>query len=313
MEIIGILNQAIKAKQKTERAEEFEQVQLSILEILENNENITKEILDNKLKATTIEVKKDEYIYKGKYRNYKITSDGTVKITGNAFEITKEDIGKNVNYNNSNWQVLYADYENIYIISEKVIDEIKLEINDYTNSMELNNSHKYPAAKKWLQGYIDSNTNTWYESNYNNIKATLFLLDSEGVWNPKFKNEFADYIIGGPTLELICASYNLTNNTDKKVSDISNYGYPEIFSRKEALLRNTSVLNNGEHYWLASPNKYTSSSVNFVRWVFNDVESWNYNQGYSAGIRIRPVACLNEDVYLIKKKDGDSYKFNIEK
>lgn len=313
MEIIGILNQAVKAKQKTERAEEFEQVQLSILEILENNENITKEILDNKLKATTIEVKKDEYIYKGKYRNYKITSDGTVKITGNAFEITKEDIGKNVNYNNSNWQVLYADYENVYIISEKVIDEIKLEINDYTNSMELNNSHKYPAAKKWLQGYIDPNTNTWYESNYNNIKATLFLLDSEGVWNPKLKNEFADYIIGGPTLKLICASYNLTNNTDKKVSDISNYGYPEIFSREEALLRNTSVLNNGEHYWLASPNKYTSSSVNFVRWVFNDVESWNYNQGYSAGIRIRPVACLNEDVYLIREKDGDSYKFNIEK
>ena len=36
------------------------------------------------------------------------------------------------------------------------------------------------------------------------------MLDTD-IWNPIYKNEYAEYAIGGPTLEMFCASYKDTH------------------------------------------------------------------------------------------------------
>ena len=52
------------------------------------------------------------------------------------------------------------------------------------------------------------------------LSISEILLENKIITKELLDNKFnattivADYVIGGPTLELICASYNLINNTD---------------------------------------------------------------------------------------------------
>ena len=55
------------------------------------------------------------------------------------------------------------------------------------------------------------------------MKAIAYLLDTD-VWNV-YKADKAEYAIGGPTVELLMASYNNKKGTDYQAKAVSKIGY----------------------------------------------------------------------------------------
>ena len=171
-----------------------------------------------------------------------------VEVDGNASEIANnpnEHYGGYVtNYTtpsgdpNVKWRIFYADESNIYLIASDYIHydyaptsanytlyknstDYKLSFNnvyqDYTGSVSITDTR----IKKWIQKYLavaPSSTNT-------NIRAVAFMLD-ETRWSAKYANSnYAEYAIGGPTLEMFVASYNKTHPEKPMYCSANSTGY----------------------------------------------------------------------------------------
>lgn len=102
--------------------------------------------------------------------------------------------------------------------------------NAYTNSSSYiwNNS----KAKNWLsQWYSYSNGKHKTSGDNKNLKAVAYMMDTS-IWTTKFTTNWKnfdgliDYAIGGPTLELFCASYKDTHPDKYIVSRVNgDVGY----------------------------------------------------------------------------------------
>ena len=135
------------------------------------------------------------------------------------------------------WRIFYADEENIYLITDDYIhadyapdsanyeiyvnsNNYKLSFNnvykDYTGAVDIDSTF----ANKWLSAYYPSNST----SINTNIRAVAYMLDTD-IWNPIYKNEYAEYAIGGPTLEMFCASYKDTHKNNYIECTANSTGY----------------------------------------------------------------------------------------
>ena len=185
---------------------------------------------------------------------------------------------------NVGWRIFYADESNIYLIADDYIhynycpvgakgssliianvSDYTLEFddvyNDYTGSVDITD----PRITKWIQKYLDvapTSTNL-------NIRAVAFMLD-EQAWSAKYANPtYAEYAIGGPTLEMFVASYNKTHETPMYCST-DQYGYYVSWTEGE-ILDSISGLDKTESLyvindeskaykmWLASPSALYST------------------------------------------------------
>ena len=332
----GILTQTQKAKEETEIASELEQVELAVTQaMIAGNGTVTYEGLYHAfLSNFGYEIEEGDlpYTFESDNKKYVIFANGSVvqleKGTDNAQTIKASDYGKYVNYElleeststySGKWQILFTDTENLYLISEGYEETARLGdyVQNYTGSIELANESKYPAAPKWLKGFKD-NTGNWYTNNQLNMKSTLYLLDSTGVWNAKYKNGYADYAIGGATLEMLCKSYDDvkdTNNLSLAVTDNTGhtgwYGYPQVLTEnlREKVNNLTYLWCPSFYYWLACPSIDASNHVNTVSAYWKKVITLNYNYN-DPGISIRPVVCLNSNVLLTWDSSTNAYNLH---
>jgi type II secretory pathway pseudopilin PulG len=161
----------------------------------------------------------------------------------------------------NDWRIFYSDGTYIYLIADDYISydyapasanytlyhtssssygvSFKDVYKDYIGSINIDDS----LAQKWLSSYWKNNST----STNTNIRVVAYMLDTR-IWNKKFRNsEYADYVIGGPTIEMYCASYNETHPTNnvsceaesntigyKVVINLRNYqeDYHGIYGRK---------------------------------------------------------------------------------
>ena len=157
----------------------------------------------------------------------------------NATTISKDPqkyYGAYVNYTTTNtlsenykWRIFYATNSNIYLIASNYVSVADLPatikgnkptntntfypkaasftnvINDYTGSASI------AEDMKWFnKDYFDKN----YTSTNPNMKAVAYLLD-KSIWTDKFKGNGADYVVGGPSLDMVLTSYNQYTNPYK--------------------------------------------------------------------------------------------------
>ena len=229
----------------------------------------------------------------------------------------------------SKWRIFYADNNNIYLIADDYIAPSKAptsrggqsvdsrgnkwigfgsiaDSNDYTGASWINNNSK---AKNWLNEYLSS-----YGSRTNyNIKAVAYLMDTN-VWNI-YAGEDAEYAMGGPTLELFCASYKDTHPSRYLQCESvtsngyqikwSNGSYGDNVSGLKANEFNQIYIKsddtNADGMWIASPSTYSNSDVCTATFDCY-VSSNQYNISFSFGLR--PIVCLNSSVRLEKQGDG---------
>ena len=165
---------------------------------------------------------------------------------------------------------------------------------------------------KWVGQYPNS-TNT-------NIRSVAYMLDTE-IWKDKYQNSYAEYVIGGPTIEMFNASYKATHTEkyiEEEVTDANGYkvkwntdsSYSDTISGlSTSELENLYVINdktNAYGYWLASP----SASGGGLALLYVDYGGNVSNYGYDASSPgVRALVCLRSNVQLVPK--GNAYDLSM--
>ena len=239
--------------------------------------------------------------------NGKVSAEGN----GNAEEIKNDNssIGAKVNYTpgdtsiySGEWQILYADSSNVYIITKGALTASNLTTpatgSTYagTSDFETLDTTKFPAVN---DGWLNKIYGTEWTSSNPNMKATEYLLDSTVEKWAGLKSNKAKWVIGGPTLEMLVASYNAVNTSSPvTIGDLNEYGYPQTIGSG---LTNTDSRpwNHGTNYWLACPSR----ADYIVRFVNAD-SARVYNNYYYISYAFRPVVCLKSSVKLTKNASG---------
>ena len=279
----------------------------------------------------------------GATANATITIVVEEKNTGiTATEVARDAsyIGKYVNYTvpnggdpNVKWRIFYADSSNIYLIASDYLkydyvptktkngteytmykkSDYCLSFDDmyqaYTGSADITDA-RITKWMKWVGQYPNS-TNA-------NIRSVAYMLDSN-IWNTKYQNSYAEYVLGGPTIEMFCASYKVTHPTRYiECESYTTNGYKvkwsdgsysiDISGLSTSELENLYVISdptNALAYWLASPSAYGGDhllGVNYVGYVY-------YAYYGSSHVGLRPLVCLESNVQLVP--NGNAYDLSM--
>ena len=251
--------------------------------------------------------------------------------------------GAYVNYTTTNtlsenykWRIFYATNSNIYLIASDYVSVADLPttakgnkpantytnlhktapfnniINDYTGSASITEDMKWFNKDYFDKGYSSTN---------NNMKAVAYLLD-KAIWTDKFKGNGAEYVVGGPSLDMVLTSYNqytnqnnmyqsrAENSTGYKMSDDSGtkWCYNSSTSSKYLTQGDTlyriSNTNNAYAYWVSSPSAINPDIVMYVG--CGGYVSWDYY--YYTNYGFRPVVCLKSGISLKEVESGKSYQ-----
>ena len=240
------------------------------------------------------------------------------------------------------WKIFYADNSNIYLIADNYVERANLpnSTDGKTATAHKPNDGSSSCARaayfsNILEDYKDGSSRITesklkalnndyfnkkgYTSANNNMKSVAYMMDTT-AWNSKFRDtNKAEYVIGGPTVELLFKSYNEKYETAYESqavesSDKSDTGYQIRMTSKDSwsitigsMLKTSDSLyvitkqTDAYAYWLASPSAYGGNNVMYVGSNgFIDNYSYNYN-----GIGFRPLVCLKSDVTLEKVSDTE--------
>ena len=261
--------------------------------------------------------------------------NGVCTRCGVNFEMTASDVANkpsiygstvtNYNANGIKWKVFYATTDRIYLIASDYVHYSKL-TNAYKNGASCYNTGTHPYSYYWASGGTSLETTgrqdgifmaTGYtlNSSNQNSKCVSGLLNTNN-WTNFVDTNYADYAIGGPTLNMYIASWNAkgyttlytnTNTygyyvgtsanpttTDVNISsDTAGYGDTLYYPHQ-------STYSNCYGYWLAAPSAVTNGYIMSV--YFNGrVGDYIYHY-YDFGVR--PLVSLKSGVTLQKNSDG---------
>ena len=257
------------------------------------------------------------------------------------------DAGINAN-EGQKWQIFLADDTNIYLIASNQIHKNYVPLNynkngDYcmyfTDILSLyNTSTTGNPSVATLLGKL-SKQNEYHEwlntptnlKNKDNQKAVLSMLDTDkwneymdGTTKKGYKNaKYASYVIGSPTVEMFCKSYNETHDVikiksyAKENSEYYSTGY-KIQKGTETVTTWIKKLNDENldvdnmyfkcNYWLSSPSADAETAVINVG-ESGDINDYGYfNNSYC----FRPLVCLKSDVSLIEKTIGNTITYELD-
>ena len=264
--------------------------------------------------------------------------NGVCTRCGVNFEMTASDVANkpsiygstvtNYNANGIKWKVFYATTDRIYLIASDYVHYSKL-TNAYKNGASCYNTGTHPYSYYWASGGTSLETTgrqdgifmaTGYtlNSSNQNSKCVSGLLNTNN-WTDFVDTNYADYAIGGPTLNMYIASWNakgyttLYTNTNTNgyyvgtsanpttdsadmSSDTAGYGDTLYYPYK-------SAYSNCYGYWLVAP------SANFARFIMSVgyngyVSGSNYYSSNGGPFGVRPLVSLKSGVTLQKNSDG---------
>ena len=282
---------------------------------------------DTKQEITTEEVANDTS-YIGKYVNYEVPTGGDPEVKWRIFYVDGMN-GETVAENDRHIYLIAEDYLKFDYVPEKKVNGTTYTMykNGYTNSdyiLNFNNMYEAYSSNTCSTNITDTRIKKWMEyvdkypdsKNYN-ISSVAYMLDTE-IWNTKYKNSYADYAIGGPTIELFNASYKATHPNNNyieatvydssgykvKWSTDSSYSNSSIRGLSTSELENLYVRGVSKAYgmWLASPFATIDNDALFF--VISDgVVGADYYDGIHPGLRA--IVCLSSNVQLVP--NGDAY------
>ena len=229
----------------------------------------------------------------------------------------------------SKWRIFYADESNIYLIADDYIASRNMPksiagnslnvasteygvyfsniLNDYSGSNWISQNS---LAKKWLDTYL----NTYPTSTGGNLNAVAYLMDTN-IWS-MYAGETAEYAIGGPTLEMFCASYNDTHTPRLDCDSVTSSGYRIKFGNDTSydyfvgpLTKDdyNSIYIKSDHskangMWIASSAGDTDDEYLFFTVANGTIDCYKvYNE---SNYGLRPVVCLRSNIKLQEQSDG---------
>ena len=196
-----------------------------------------------------------------------------------------------VNDEGIKWRIFHADNTNIYLIADTYVPLTnEEETKNYVPTGYNLTSGRYGFDLYAYENYngtsdVDSNiaskllkqyTTAGYTATnrFMNAKATAYFLDTNAWSGFKDARGYAEYAIGGPTLELFRDSYNITHETDidtqvtaagykvKWSKDASYSSYISGLKTNESLYVISNTFDNALYgMWVASPSAHSTSYV----------------------------------------------------
>ena len=220
--------------------------------------------------------------------------------------------------------MFYATTDRIYLIASDYVHYSKL-TNAYKNGASCSNTSNYPYSYYWASGVTSLETTgrqdgifmaTGYTLNGNNqnSKCVSVLLNTNN-WTKFVDTNYADYAIGGPTLNMYIASWNakgytkLYTNTNTNGYYVGTSANPEttnVYMKNTAGYEDTlyyphqSVYSNCHGYWLAAPSASSADNISYVSdnglvfYAFHNVGLYG----------VRPLVSLKSGVTLQENSDG---------
>ena len=289
----------------------------------------------------TAEEKIDFYReFYGKTVNYPI------KITTSATNNSGEGKGK--------WKIFYADENNIYLISDSRVElpyssedtsknsflsgyityskwgaifgtnyENGVLPNYPINNVDYNRVFPTNITKYASESVLKNLNNSYYSQGFApasdsqglaSLRAVISMIDTD-VWSVYRDSKYAQYAIGGPSIEMFCNSYSQTHDKEIetkafRIEGGNQYGYKVKMLEDEEYGYSTdnwtilSDLDNlyykNEMYWFCSPSANTSYARIYYMGLYGGVNA-NYccslnNNSCATGFR--PIICLKSNVQL---------------
>lgn len=277
------------------------------------------------------------------------------------------------------WKIFYADEDHIYLIADSYVTYDSLPSNETVsfNRISANNLYKANLLISGLLNYYSGgvikinsfskasvlkelnhdffhykNPSTGVEepltaTNYRSMKAIAAMLDTD-FWETKYKDNtgYAEYTIGGPSVEMLFASYNQTHETnygakaykarEKNVLDemIAYYdGYKislnadaertssdwqyslsmlsnDITKSENSLYVSENNQTNADGYWLASPSSIRGNGDQSLMGARYYGGVHNVHE-YDSFLAFRPIICLKSNVLLKALPEGSDYNFEL--
>ena len=271
-----------------------------------------------------------------------------------AETVTSANYGEYVDYSidlngdgdtTNDWQIFYSDRDNVFIIADDYVksnsdylDLTTAEMYAYSNT-----DSNYIYSINWYNGgsilsthtgndYINNSVsnlfmyNKYYNTSSTNVnaQAVASLLDTN-AWSGFVDSKYAEYAVGGPTLEMWVESYNakgytpLYTNTNATgyyigLSEGTTDYYQYITEGTEGItisgyndtlyFPHKTVENECYGYWLSSPN---ANDVGALMEVNFNGRVGDRGYGY-INIGVRPLVCLNSNI-IAAKDTVDIWKF----
>ena len=244
------------------------------------------------------------------------------------------------NLQDTKWQLFYAGAiegeieQRIYLISKEYVKNTVLPAKDgrrpiavegseykamldrddkrdgvlikYTNLLDVSSMKKY--IKDYFKDYSDRVSP--------NTKSTSYMLDTS-IWQPfaSSTQSYAEWAIGGPTVELLLIAYNKYAGTAYETTVASQRGYQvrktstDEFSNgignaidEESLYIAPNITDQDDYYWIASPFNAQANMIYIVS-DQGGVGGASYNVSNGS---FRPIVLLNSNFQLEKVKDTNN-------
>ena len=248
-----------------------------------------------------------------------------------------------VNGTTVGWKIFYADESNIYLIADDYVEPEKLPASITASGAVTTNKpniigSSYPkgayftnilndystGSERVTDAKIKALNNSFFSQNLtstnDNMKAVAYMLDTK-VWE-EFKDSAnkdsskAEYVIGGPTVEMLFRSYNQKHPKKKyeaKATSATGYqirvnegtwkNYAD--SSADYLDKNDTLYvlpssKGADAVWLASPSASRTSGVMSVYCDGNVL----YDSYGNTGLGFRPLVCLKSGIKLQESGNG---------
>ena len=240
------------------------------------------------------------------------------------------------------WKIFYADESNIYLIADDYVEPDKLPASTTASGAVTTNKpnitgKEYPKGAFFTNILNDYSTgsarvtdakikalnNSFFSQNLTstneNMRAVAYMLDTK-AWET-FKDSAnndtskAEYVIGGPTVEMLFKSYNQKHPGKKyEAKATSKAGYQIrtndgdwVYDLLNALNTNDTLYvlpssKGANAMWLAGPS---ADGIYRVMGVYAD-GSVGYDGYYSTYIGFRPLVCLKSGIKL--QESGAGFK-----
>ena len=248
-----------------------------------------------------------------------------------------------VNGTTVGWKIFYADESNIYLIADDYVEPDKLPASTTASGAVTTNKPNITGSicpkgayfTNILNDYstgsarvtdakIKALNNSFFSQNLTstnyNMKAVAYMLDTK-AWE-EFKDSAnndtskAEYVIGGPTVEMLFKSYNQKHpgkNYEAKATSATGYqirvnegawkNYTDLsadYLDKDDTLYILPQSKGATAMWLASPSAYGPSIVVNVGYS----GGVNYYDCYYTTVGFRPLVCLKSGIKLQESENG---------
>ena len=214
----------------------------------------------------------------------------------------------------NDWRIFYNDGEHIFIIAADYVKNNSTYINfsslgvDRVGNYSVNWNLVPSSAQNVEENTLSLFKQSWTDYSTNSNGRCISTMLNTDNWTGLVNSTYADYAIGGATMEMWISSYNgnssiplYCNNTNNNGYYVGNINTPtttyqmmENLGDKDSLyLPHREVYNNDCYgYFLATPSASSENSIAYVAYT----GYIGCNESYRYILGIRPVVCLNAEV-----------------